>query len=102
MRRCLVIFIVSTVMMYISIVTVPLQSFVRLDILRAFLGCFDGCCILSIYFDAYCIIGATNRVRHVYADFTSTEIYRRALVLCDYIMMQHLAYYLLSSSENRK
>lgn len=36
--RSLAIFIVSIMMMSIPTVTVPLQSFVRLDILRAFLG----------------------------------------------------------------
>ncbi|KAJ5960944.1 uncharacterized protein N7479_008094 [Penicillium vulpinum] len=81
--RSLAIFIVSIVMMSISIITVSLRSFVRLNILRAF-GWDDAlmvaALILFIILNACCIVGSSNGVGHPRAEFISTEIYQRALI----------------------
>ncbi|KAJ6188251.1 hypothetical protein N7519_003159 [Penicillium mononematosum] len=82
--RSLAIFMVSIVMMSISIVTVALRSFVRLNILRAF-GWDDAlmvaALILFIFLDICCIIGAMFGIGHTYTDFTSMETYKRALLM---------------------
>ncbi|KAJ5593125.1 hypothetical protein N7537_010029 [Penicillium hordei] len=82
--RSLAIFMVSIVMMCISTVMVALRTFVRLYILQAF-GWDDAlmvvALILFICLDVCSIIGAMNGVGHTYTDFTSIDIYRRALLL---------------------
>ncbi|KAJ5383993.1 hypothetical protein N7517_001904 [Penicillium concentricum] len=81
--RSLAILIVSIVMMSISIVTVSLRSFVRLNIIRAF-GWDDAlmvaALILFILLNVCGIIGTMNGVGHTRSDFTSTEIYKKALM----------------------
>ncbi|KAJ5513613.1 hypothetical protein N7463_003165 [Penicillium fimorum] len=81
--RSLSIFIVSIVMMSISIVTVALRSFVRLNILRAF-GWDDAlmvaALILFIFLSVCGINGPMNGVGHTRTEFTSMEVYKKALV----------------------
>ncbi|KXG48375.1 uncharacterized protein PGRI_022450 [Penicillium griseofulvum] len=81
--RSLAIFTVSVVMMSIAIVTVLLRSFVRLNILRAF-GWDDilmvAALILFILLDVCCVNGAMHGVGHTRTDFTSMEVYKKALV----------------------
>ncbi|CAG7916090.1 unnamed protein product [Penicillium olsonii] len=81
--RSLAIFIVSIVMMSLSIVTVSLRTFVRLSVVRAF-GWDDALMIaalcLFILLNCCCIIGSMKGVGHTYTDFTSIEVYQKALV----------------------
>ncbi|OQE46764.1 hypothetical protein PENCOP_c001G00809 [Penicillium coprophilum] len=81
--RSLAIFIVAIVMMSISIVTVLLRTFVRLNIIHAF-GWDDAlmvaALILFILLNACCMIGTMHGVGHTRTDFTSMEVYKKALV----------------------
>ncbi|KAJ5906073.1 uncharacterized protein N7473_002989 [Penicillium subrubescens] len=81
--RSLAIFVVSVVMMIISIVTVSLRAFVRLYLVRGF-GWDDALMIASlglfVTLAACCMIGSTNGIGHAYTDFTSLDVYKRALL----------------------
>ncbi|KAJ5835504.1 hypothetical protein N7447_001530 [Penicillium robsamsonii] len=81
--RSLAIFIVSIVMMFISIVTVALRSFVRVNILRAF-GWDDALMVAALILFTLLSIcginGAMNGVGHTRTDFPSMEVYKKALV----------------------
>jgi hypothetical protein len=100
--RSLAIFVVSVVMMIISIVTVSLRAFVRVYLVRGF-GWDDALMIASLVciylrpetseryglndsqglfvtLAACCMIGSTNGVGHAYTDFTSLDVYKRALL----------------------
>ncbi|KAJ5776623.1 uncharacterized protein N7511_001634 [Penicillium nucicola] len=81
--RSLAIFVVSIVMMSISVLVVSLRSFVRLRIVRAF-GWDDGLMVaalaLFILLNICCIIGSMNGIGHSSEDFTSTVTYKKALL----------------------
>ncbi|KAJ6073195.1 hypothetical protein N7467_011280 [Penicillium canescens] len=81
--RSLAIFLVSIIMMSISVIAVSLRSFVRLNIVRAF-GWDDGLMVaalaLFIMLNICCILGSMNGVGHPYEDFTSIVVFKKALV----------------------
>ncbi|KAJ6089011.1 hypothetical protein N7499_003858 [Penicillium canescens] len=81
--RSLAIFLVSIIIMSISVIAVSLRSFVRLSIVRAF-GWDDGLMVaalaLFIMLNTCCILGSMNGVGHPYEDFTSNVVFKKALV----------------------
>lgn len=99
--RSLAIFLVSIIMMSLALAIVSLRTFVRLSIVRAF-GWDDASMIaalvsswkvpsiwdcanlyqcLFILLNCCCIIGSMNGIGHTYTDFTSVDIYKKALVV---------------------
>ncbi|KAK9850559.1 hypothetical protein MYU51_012077 [Penicillium brevicompactum] len=81
--RSLAIFLVSIVMMSLSLAIVSLRTFVRLCIVRAF-GWDDASMIaalcLFMLLGCCCIVGSMNGIGHTYTDFTSVDIYKKALL----------------------
>ncbi|KAJ5758397.1 P-type ATPase [Penicillium odoratum] len=82
--RSLAIFTVSMVMLILSAIAVTLRIFVRVRIVQAF-GWDDTLMVCALaFFAAFavsCIIGSMNGIGHQMKDFTSTEIYKRAMLL---------------------
>ncbi|CEO60781.1 hypothetical protein PMG11_05321 [Penicillium brasilianum] len=81
--RSLAIFVVSLVMMIMSIVAVSLRVFVRVYLVRGF-GWDDTLMVaalaLFITLTVCCMIASADGVGHSYADFTSLEVYKTALL----------------------
>ncbi|KAJ5676574.1 uncharacterized protein N7477_002207 [Penicillium maclennaniae] len=82
--RSLAIFVLATVFMIISFMTVSLRCFVRSYIVRAF-GWDDILLLIALTLYAIlavcCMIGTSNGVGHKFTDFTSMVVYERALLV---------------------